>query len=44
MSQTLPFTITYPDLAQRDMILATGMTDGMEASYRRLEQELLSTR
>ncbi len=33
--------ITYPDAAQRDMILATGMTDGMETSYRRLEGELL---
>jgi uncharacterized protein YndB with AHSA1/START domain len=33
--------IAYPDLAQRDMILATGMTEGMEASYARLERELL---
>jgi uncharacterized protein YndB with AHSA1/START domain len=33
--------ITYPDLAQRDMILATGMTEGMEASYARLERELI---
>jgi uncharacterized protein YndB with AHSA1/START domain len=33
--------ISYPDLAQRDMILATGMTEGMESSYRRLERELL---
>jgi len=34
--------ITYPDQAQRDMILATGMTDGMEASYARLEREVLT--
>lgn len=34
--------ITYPDMAQRDMILATGMTDGMEASYARLERELIA--
>lgn len=29
--------ITYPSLELRDMILATGMVDGMEASYARLE-------
>lgn len=34
--------IEYPDLATRDMILATGMIDGMEASYARLERELLT--
>jgi len=34
--------ITYTDKEQRDMILATGMTDGMEASYARLERELVS--
>jgi uncharacterized protein YndB with AHSA1/START domain len=34
--------IEYPDLATRDMILATGMVDGMEASYARLERELLT--
>jgi uncharacterized protein YndB with AHSA1/START domain len=33
--------ITYTDAAQRDMILATGMTDGMEASYQRLEREVI---
>ena len=38
----LTLLITYPDLAQRDMVLATGMTDGMEASYQRLEREVLS--
>ena len=32
--------ITYPNKEQRDFILATGMTDGMEASYARLEREL----
>ncbi|MDQ2698688.1 MAG: SRPBCC domain-containing protein [Actinomycetota bacterium] len=29
--------IEYPDLQTRDMVLATGMADGMEASYARLE-------
>lgn len=37
----LTLYITYADVAQRDMILATGMTDGMEASYARLEHELV---
>jgi len=39
----LTLYITYADAAQRDMILATGMTDGMEASYARLERDLLTT-
>lgn len=34
--------IEYPDKETRDMILATGMADGMEASYDRLESELLT--
>jgi len=34
--------VTYPDRAQRDMVLATGMTDGMETSYQRLEREVLA--
>lgn len=34
--------ITFPSLEQRDMVLATGMTDGMETSYQRLEREVLS--
>lgn len=34
--------IEYPDLETRDMILATGMADGMESSFARLERELLS--
>lgn len=29
--------IEYPDSETRDTVLATGMTDGMEASFRRLE-------
>ncbi|WP_308492536.1 SRPBCC family protein [Microbacterium terrisoli] len=33
--------ITYPDAATRDLVLATGMADGMEISYQRLERELL---
>jgi len=32
--------ITYPSAEVRDMVLATGMTDGMETSYVRLENEL----
>lgn len=32
--------VTYPSVEQRDMILATGMTTGMEASYARLERQL----
>jgi len=34
----LTLVITYPDAAFRDMVLATGMTDGMETSYARLEE------
>ena len=37
----LTLLVTYVDAEQRDMILATGMTDGMEASYARLEREVL---
>lgn len=36
----LSLVITYPDAATRDAILATGMTDGMETSYARLESLL----
>lgn len=32
--------IEYPDQETRDMVLATGMTDGMETSYARLENVL----
>ncbi|HRE02275.1 MAG TPA: SRPBCC family protein, partial [Ilumatobacteraceae bacterium] len=35
--------ITYPDAETRDMILGTGMVFGMEASYARLEREVLAT-
>ncbi|MDP4334325.1 SRPBCC family protein [Curtobacterium sp. A7_M15] len=38
----LTLRITFPDREQRDTILATGMTDGMEASYQRLEREVLT--
>lgn len=37
----LTLLIEYPDKETRDMILATGMADGMEASYARLEREVL---
>ena len=36
----MSLVITYPDAGTRDSILATGMVDGMEASYRRLESVL----
>lgn len=38
----LTLLIEYPDKDTRDMILATGMTDGMEASYARLESLVLA--
>lgn len=38
----LTLLIEYPDAATRDMILATGMTDGMETSYQRLEAAVLA--
>jgi uncharacterized protein YndB with AHSA1/START domain len=38
----LTLVITYPGVEMRDAVLATGMTDGMEASYRRLETGLLA--
>ena len=37
----LSLLITYPSRELRDTILATGMTDGMETSYARLESEVL---
>ncbi|MEO6880322.1 MAG: SRPBCC family protein [Mycobacteriaceae bacterium] len=37
----LSILITYPNAEVRDIVLATGMTDGMETSYRRLEAEIL---
>ncbi|MFZ2964568.1 MAG: SRPBCC domain-containing protein, partial [Rhodoglobus sp.] len=36
----LSLLITYANLEQRDAVLATGMTDGMETSYARLERLL----
>ncbi|WP_145942007.1 SRPBCC family protein [Corynebacterium glyciniphilum] len=36
----LTLVVTYPGLAARDMILGTGMVDGMEMSYARLDQLL----
>ena len=38
----LTLVITYANAEARDAVLATGMTDGMEASYRRLD-ELVAT-
>ncbi len=37
----LSIVITYPSAEVRDMILATGMTEGMETSYARLEDVVL---
>ncbi len=38
----LTLVITYPDAETRDTVLATGMVDGMETSYARLESEVLT--
>lgn len=38
----LSLLITYPDVETRDMILATGMAEGMETSYARMESELMA--
>ena len=38
----LTLVITYANAQMRDAILATGMTDGMEASYARLERAVLT--
>lgn len=40
----LSIVITYPDAATRDIVLGTGMVDGMEASYARLESAIRSER
>ena len=37
----LNLLITYPSREARDIVLATGMTEGMETSYVRLEEELV---
>jgi uncharacterized protein YndB with AHSA1/START domain len=39
----LSLVITYPSAGVRDMVLATGMTAGMETSYARLEQQVLQS-
>jgi uncharacterized protein YndB with AHSA1/START domain len=38
----LVVVMTFPDAATRDAILATGMADGMEMSYARLEREVMA--
>lgn len=38
----LSFVIVYPDAELRDTVLGTGMVDGMESSYARLESEVLT--
>lgn len=38
----LSYLITYPSSEWREQILATGMVDGMEQSYARLEREVLT--
>ena len=39
----LSLVITYPNAEVRDTVLATGMTDGMEASYARLEDQVFAS-
>ena len=39
----LSLVITYANAEVRDAVLATGMTDGMETSYARLEAEVLAS-
>lgn len=39
----LTVVVTYPDADLRETVLATGMVDGMEASYARLESQVLAT-
>ena len=38
----LTLYIEYADLAQRDAVLGTGMVDGMEASYARMEDAVIT--
>lgn len=38
----LTIVITYPSTEVRDTVLGTGMTDGMEKSYARLERDVLA--
>lgn len=37
----LAYVITYPDAETREQVLETGMVDGMETGYARLEREVL---
>lgn len=39
----LTLVVTYASAEMRDQVLATGMVEGMEASYARLEREVLVT-
>ncbi|WP_285725197.1 SRPBCC family protein [Psychromicrobium xiongbiense] len=38
----LTLIVEYADAATRDLVLATGMVEGMETSYERLEREVLA--
>jgi len=38
----LTLLITYPNAEAREMVLSTGMVDGMETSYARLEREVFA--
>jgi len=38
----LAIVMVFPDAGTRDAVLATGMADGMETSYARLEREVLA--
>ncbi|MEV8337608.1 SRPBCC family protein [Leucobacter sp. NPDC077196] len=38
----LAYVITYPDAEVREAVLATGMAEGMETGYQRLEQVVLA--
>lgn len=38
----LSYLITYPDAETREAVIATGMVEGMEGSYQRLEREVLA--
>lgn len=39
----MTLVITYDSADLRETILGTGMVDGMEAGYRRLEAEVLTS-
>lgn len=41
---TVTMTVVYPSKEIRDAALATGMTDGMERSFERLEERFAATR